>query len=98
MLKAQKNCPEIKLLIKLVEANKTNKGQGDIKDYRKIYAKRCVVIDGVLLAHSQLEWAGLVPVIPRELRQEMLLAAHAGSRGHLRNPRFTQLLLSYNFV
>ena len=59
-----------------------------------IYARKCVLHKGLLLAYAEGAEATLVPVIPACRRQEVLDAAHADRMGHLRDPRMRQLIES----
>ena len=57
-----------------------------------LFAKRCLFVDGLLVAHCDTLDELLVPVAPAVLRQEIMEAAHAGHRGHLRGNRLLELI------
>lgn len=57
-----------------------------------IYARRCLIYKGMLVAFSEIGEPGLVPVIPLCRREAILNAAHADKMGHLRDPKLRQLL------
>ena len=59
-----------------------------------IYARKCILYKGLLLAYAEGAEARLVPVMPLCRRKEVLDAAHADRMGHLRDPRMRQLIES----
>ena len=58
----------------------------------KIFAKRCFIYDGLLLAPSETAVEIYVPVIPYSMRADMVRRAHADKMGHLRGDRLIQLI------
>jgi hypothetical protein len=62
------------------------------KDPLAIYARRCLIHKGTVLAYSEIGEARLIPVIPAIRREAVMKAAHADKMGHLRDPRVRQLL------
>jgi len=61
-------------------------------EYR--FARKCMVIDGVLMVPSPIPLVELVPYLPKSMRDEVVRVAHGELRGHLRNPRLTTLIAS----
>ena len=71
---------------------RTKELQEIAKEPLAIYARKCLVHKGALLAYSEIGEARLIPVIPHNRREAVMRAAHADKMGHLRDPRVRQLL------
>ena len=69
----------------------------DIKSLQKDplynYARRCTVIGGVLVTLTSNGDEMYVPVVPREMRQDIMQVAHVGHMGHMKGERLIQLIL-----
>ena len=88
------DCETIKRHIRQIEIDPDWKPE-DAKDPLFAYARRCKIIESTLVAESLVPGRGYVTVIPRDadnMRYRIFEAAHAGERGHLRNPKLRILI------
>ena len=56
------------------------------------YAKRCRLVEGLLVMPDHVGGDWLVPVVPVALRAAIMKAAHIDIMGHLKNPRLYHLI------
>ena len=85
----QRNCEECKELATLV------RDSGAVQSSRtsiQVYAKRCKLINDLLVTPDHVGGERLVPVAPKSLREPIIEAAHIDMMGHLKNPRLYHLI------
>jgi transposase InsO family protein len=94
LIEDQMSDPECRKIAEyLMEPNFREKEWQEVaREPLAIYARKCLIHKGMILAFSEIGEARLVPVIPACRREAVMNAAHADKMGHLRDPRVRQLL------